>query len=211
MAKRESKKQVSPSLGDPRRRHAAKPKETPPTFDWRDWVQLTPAFLQVMSCVGPIDLALDCFNRDLRTGRLRSMKISPDGTRTPLNKSFWRQWTVKAPMHPHEGVRVEPYVDGHVYVRRADLDKLYPRAGTPAPTPAPQADDAQPPKKGGRKPGPKITKDWRRHVAAEMNRIIENEQRIPRAAELAQFCENKLRHQPDERLIRELLRYLLGD
>jgi hypothetical protein len=211
MAKRESKKQVSPSLGDPRRRHAAKPKETPPIFDARDWVQLTDAFVQVMSCVGRRDLAEIDINRDLRNGRLGSMKRSPDGTPTRLDPSIWQQWTVKAPMHPQEGVRVEPYVDGHVYVRRADLDRLYPRAGTPAPTPAPQAEDAQPPRPRRRKAGPKITKNWRIHVAGEISRIYENEKRIPRAAELAQFCGNKLGYYPDETTIQKMLRFLLDD
>jgi hypothetical protein len=164
-----------------------------------------------MSCVGRRDLAEIDINRDLRNGRLGSMKRSPDGTPTRLDPSDWQQWTVKAPMHPEEGVRVDPYLDGHVYVRRADLDRFYPLAGTPAPTPAPQADDAQASKPGRRKPGPKITKGWRRQVAAEMNRIIEDERRTPSAAELAQFCENKLGYQPDERAIQKLLRSLLDD
>jgi len=119
MAKRESKKQLSPSLGDPRRRHTAKPKETPPTYYPHEWVELTDAFVQVMSRVGQRDLTRSCFIRDLRSGQLGSMKILPDGTMTVLNQSDWQQRTVEAPMHPQEGVRVDPYLDAHVYVQLA--------------------------------------------------------------------------------------------
>jgi hypothetical protein len=173
MAKRESKKQVSPSLGNPRGRHDAKPKETPPIFDARDWVQLTDAFVQVMSCVGRRDLAEIDINRDLRNGRLGSMKRSPDGTPTQLDPSDWQQWTVKAPLQPQEGVGVEPYVDGYVYVRRADLDKLYPRAGTPV---APQSNDTESsskttPAPEKQQPGIKPTKDWPNRLAPEMVRV----------------------------------------
>ena len=167
MAKGESKKQVSPSLGD-----AASPKKTSPIFDARNWVQLTDAFVQVMSCVGRRDLAEIYFNRDLRNGRLGSVKIS-HGTPTQLDPSDWQQWTVKAPLHPQEGVGVEPYVDGYVYVRRADLDKLYPRAGTPV---APQSNDTESsskttPAPEKQKPGIKPTQDWPNRLAPEMVRV----------------------------------------
>jgi hypothetical protein len=193
----------------------SKPKETPPTFSARDGVQLTAAFLQIMSKVGRRDFALACLDEDLRSGRLGSAlaKISPDGkiTMTPLKRSDWQQLTLQVPLHPQEGVGVQPYVDGYIYVRRADLDKHYSITATPAPAAAPKADAGQPPKSRRRKPGPKIKKGWRLRVAGEANRIMENEKRIPSAEELAQFCENKLGYQPDERAIQKLLRDLLGD
>jgi hypothetical protein len=173
MAKRESKKQLSPSLGDPRRRHTAKPKETPPTYYPHEWVELTDAFVQVMSRVGQRDLTRSCFIRDLRSGQLGSMKILPDGTMTLLNQSDWQQRTVEAPMHPQEGVRVDPYLDAHVYVQLVDLDKLYLRAGTPV---APQSNDTESsPKKQPapekQKPGIKPTQDWPNRLAPEMVRV----------------------------------------
>jgi hypothetical protein len=173
MAKRESKKQLSPSLGDPRRRHTAKPKETPPTYYPHEWVELTDAFVQVMSRVGQRDLTRSCFIRDLRSGQLGSMKILPDGTMTVLNQSDWQQRTVEAPMHPQEGVRVDPYLDAHVYVQLVDLDKLYLRAGTPV---APQSNDTESsPKKQPapekQKPGIKPTQDWPNRLAPEMVRV----------------------------------------
>jgi hypothetical protein len=159
-----------------------------------------------MSITRSRDRTLHYLNRDLRSGRLRSVleEISPGKeTITVLNPSYWQQRTVEAPINPEEGVRVEPYVAGCYLVLRADL---YPTTAA-----APQSDDVQPPKPRRRKPGPKVTKDWRRHVAGQVDRIMENEKRIPSAAELAQFCEYKLGYQPDERAIQQLLRYLLGD
>jgi hypothetical protein len=140
MAKRGSKKQQSPSPGDPRRRHPAKPKETPPIYYPHEWAKLTDAFVEVMARVGQRDLTRSCLIRDLRSGDLGSMKILPDGTMTLLNHSDWQQRTVEAPMHPQEGVRVDPYLDAHVYVQLVDLDKLYLRAGTPV---APQSNDTE--------------------------------------------------------------------
>ena len=77
-------------------------------------------------------------------------------------------------MHPQEGVRVDPYLDAHVYVQLVDLDKLYLRAGTPV---APQSNDTESsPKK---QPAPekqkraiKPFKDWPNHfLAPEMVRV----------------------------------------
>jgi hypothetical protein len=190
----------------------SKPKKMP--FSPHEWVPLKAALRRIMSIIESRDDALFYLNRDLRNGRLRSalVEISPDGkeTRTLLNPSDWQQRTVKAALNPEEGVWVEPYVDGRWLGRGVDLDKWYP-AATATMTAAPQSDDVQTPKPRRRKPGPKVKKDWRRHVAAEADRIMENKNRIPSAAELAQFCENKLGYQPDERAIQKLLRYLLSD
>ena len=127
---------------------------------------LKAALLRIMSITKSRDLALAYINRDLRSGQLGSalVQISPDGkeTMTLLNPSDWQQRTVHAPWNPEEGVGVEPYVDGLFFVRAVDLDIV----GTP--TGDPQSDDAQPPKPRRRKPGPKVTKDWRRHVAGQV-------------------------------------------
>jgi hypothetical protein len=59
----------------------SKPDKTPLTFYAADWVELTEAFLRIMSFTRRRDLAQDCFNRDLRSGKLKSalVKISPEG------------------------------------------------------------------------------------------------------------------------------------
>jgi hypothetical protein len=137
-------------------------KEASPIYYPHGWEKLTVAFVLVMARVGRRDLTRSLFNRDLRSGELGSMKTSDGITMTPLDQSYWQQRTLETPLNPHEGVRVEPYVDGEVYVCRADLDRLYLRAGTPAS----QADDAQPPKPVQGKPGTKPKGDWPTRVAA---------------------------------------------
>jgi hypothetical protein len=189
----------------------SKLKKTPPTLPPQEWVDLKDAFSRI---IGPCDAALSSLNRDLRSGRLGSalLEISPDEKvrMRPLKSSDWKHRTVYAQIDQKAiQVQVQPYAAAVYFVRRADLDKFYPIPGTPAPTLAPQTDDA--PNPGRRKPGPKIKNDWRLHVAAETHRIREKEKRIPSAAELAQFCENNLGYQPDESAIQKLLRYLRGD
>jgi hypothetical protein len=149
-------------------------EKTPPTFSPAEWERLTPAFLQIMASVGPRDLAQSLFKRDLLSGQLGSMKISPDGTMTLLNRSDWQQLTLQVPLRPQEGVGVQPYVDGYVYVRRADLDKHYSITPTPA---AQQSDDTESsppttPAPEKQKPGQKALKDWpNRLLAPEMVRV----------------------------------------
>jgi hypothetical protein len=104
------------------------------------WVQLKAALLRIMSITGSRDLALFYLNRDLRSGRLGSLLVESDGKETLLD---WQQRTVQAPFNPEEGVGVEPYVDGHFYVRAVDLYKHY----TPTMTAAPQSDDIRPPER----------------------------------------------------------------
>jgi hypothetical protein len=183
-------------------------EKTSLTFSGRDWVRLTDAFLQVMSNVGQRDLARNLFKRDLLSGRLGSMKILPDGTITLLNLSNWQQLTLTVPLRPQEGVGVQPHVDGYIYVRRADLDKHYPIAATPAPTTAAQADDAQPPKPR-RKPGPPAKGDWPEQVMREViSRALRAGYKLPNAPEMQEWCENTLGFEPDMRQMQRFLRDL---
>jgi hypothetical protein len=193
----------------------SKPKKMPLTFSPREWVPLKDALLRIMSNTGARDLALICITRDLRNGRLRSALVEIfDGKEriTPLNPSDWQQWNVQASWNPEEGVWVEPYVDGRCFVRRADLDKWY-----PTPTMTDQSDDTPSTPTttskhdARRKPGRKITHDWRLHVAAEVHRLKAGGKVTPTAEALAQFCYNKWKWQPDESDINKLLKYLIND
>jgi hypothetical protein len=141
-----------------------KPEKTPLTFSPPEWVQLTDAFLRIMSFTRRRELALRCLNRDLLSGKLKSalVKILPDSkvTMTLLKRSDWRQLTLQVPLRPQEGVGVQPYMDGDVYVWAADLDKHYSITATPT---AQQSDDTESspqttPEK--QKPGIRATKDW---------------------------------------------------
>src|SRR5262245_22433011 len=122
------------------------------------------------------------------------------------------------------------------FVHRRESDKLYPDAdrkgpaGPPGPTgPAgrqglqgkaatgptgpvgatgPGFADAA---RTGRKPGKKITLDWRLHAAAELHRVREQERRTPTAPELAEWVDNKLEYCPDDSEVRKLIRFLIGE
>jgi len=118
-------------------------------------------------------------NRDLRNGRLRSAMVqsSPDGKDTEklLNPSDWEQWTVLVPSLRVHGW--DPNVIAHFYVRRVDLDKLYPIPATPTMTAAPRSDDTESsppttPAPEKQKPGIRATKDWpNRFLAPEIVRV----------------------------------------
>ena len=77
---------------------------------------------------------------------------------TLLEASDWQQRTVHAPLNPAEGVRVEPYEEGHWFIVRADPHKEYPTnpatpasaadrqlyaGGEPEPSQSPQAEPRQ--------------------------------------------------------------------
>jgi len=188
-------------------------KKKPLTVSLRECVPLKTEFDRTMLSMGAPDLAALVIDGDLRNGRLRPVVvyISPDKKHmvtwlNPSDSEIWRHVRAVA-----GDVTSESPVNGYCLVRRVDRDKCYPIAETPTlSTPHPSG-HAPPPKTGRRKPGPKITKGWRIRVAAELNRIIEDEKRIPSAAELVEFCGNKLGYYPDESTIQKMLRFLLDD
>ena len=164
--------------------------------------------------------ALHGLRQDLLCGRLESAlrQISSDGQETwsLLEPSDWRQWRLQLlrTFQSKVEIKVIPIdkdeaVDEHEYcffVRRADLDKRYPaRPLALATTSERRTDDRR------RKPGPKTKHEWKRHVAAEVHRIKESGKSTPSASELAQYCYNKWKWQPDESDIQKLLRSLLNE
>jgi hypothetical protein len=193
--------------------HSEQAKKTPLTSSRHEWVALPNAFDQIMTFAREPNLAGKYLNEDLRSGELGSKKVqfSPDGkrTETPLNRSDWEQWTVLVPSLRVHGWDANE--GAHLFVRRVDLDRLYPIPATPTKTVAPQSDDVQPPKPRRRKPGPKLKHGWRLEVAIEVYRFREKEGRTPSASELAEYCENKWEWHPDDSDINKLLKYLLDD
>ena len=93
----------------------------------------------------------------------------------------------------------------YFFVRRRELDRLYPataaseRRTTPAAQPTPQR----------RKPGPKA--GWRLTYAGEAYLFKHRMGRLPSATELAKICVDKLKYQPDPRSIQRLLSHLAGE
>jgi hypothetical protein len=98
----------------------------------RDWVELTPAFLRIMSFVDEGGArarvrALECINRDLPEKRLRAALVAPDNTIIKiLEKPDFQGRTVRSPLDPAEGVWIEPpFEEGRVCICRASLDEWY--------------------------------------------------------------------------------------
>jgi hypothetical protein len=92
-------------------------------------------------------------------------------------------------------------------VRRRELDRHYPGISATIPIER-KADDKQWTK---RKPGKKITRNWKLKAAVAMQRFIEEQGRTPSAPELAQRVDKELKYYPDESDVRDLIRYLLGE
>jgi hypothetical protein len=203
----------------------SKSRKPAPKFSPHKWgVTVEVAFARIQAAVGR-DFAEDDINEGLRSGRLKSgeWQISPDseGTLRPLNSSDWAQrrvgahYSMFAPprgvfsISTREGTYIEgPQFAGQVFICRADLKKYYPTAAPPTAT---QSDDAGPTTSDRRKPGPKIKHNWKRRLAAELHRIIEDEGRTPTAKELAQFCRDEWDYEPDVSEIQKLMRYLLSE
>jgi hypothetical protein len=170
-----------------------------------------------MSTVESRDLAIARINGDLRSGRLESERVQiSDGkeTKTPLNLSDWQQLTVEAPIiSPMEGVRVDPYVPGHYFVRRVDLDKRHSIAEKPKRTAAHQSDDTRPP---GRRRGPIVKYEWhaiageiaRRCIDSKTGRVLvpKNERNLAR--QTLDWCQEKYGEEPAESEMREVVRVI---
>src|SRR5262249_28927710 len=62
-----------------------------------------------------------------------------------------------------------------------------------------------------RKPGRKITKNWRLTAAVELDNFMKKEGRTPTAPELAQRVDRKLMYHPDDSEVRDLIRFLINE
>ena len=194
-----------------------------PTWTPREWVPFNDAFTPIMASAGSPALAEHDLYQDLRSGRLSSAlrQILLDGKDKVrfLSPSDWEQWTLRwQNAHNSFGFATialividkdgKP-VEGHFYVRRADLGKHY---GTLTPTAAagsPRAADDDEPTR--RKPGKKIKKGWKLTAAVELDGFIKEKERRPSGPELSERVDKKLKYYPDESDVRELMRFLLDD
>jgi len=93
------------------------------------------------------------------------------------------------------------------FVARSDLYRLYPVGGARADT-----EDSEHAEDGGpsarRKPGKKLTNNWRVYVAAELARYVEAGKPLPSAKDLAEYCQEKWGNEPDISDIHKLIRFL---
>src|SRR5262249_50684400 len=134
----------------------------------RDWVELTPEFLQIMSFIGERGArarirALEYINRDLPEERLRAALVASDNTIIKmLKRPDFQGRAVCSALNPAEAVWIAPpFEEGQrVCICRASLDEWYStRPATPAaaadrqlrvagesePSPSPQAEQQPPP------------------------------------------------------------------
>jgi len=143
--------------------------------------------------------------------------IAPDGSERWIifKPAFWGPvelpyaWLVSGcEKHAREG---ETW---YFFVRRRELDRLYPvtaaseQPTTPAAQPA--HEDAQPTPQR-RKPGQKIKKGWKLTAAVELDGFIKEKGRRPSGPELSERVDKKLEYYPDESDVRELMRFLLDN
>jgi hypothetical protein len=140
--------------------------------------------------------------------------IAPDGSERWIifERAFWEPvelptaWLMTGwEKHAREGEK------WRFFVRRRELDRLYPvTAASEQPTTPAAHDDVQPTPQR-RKPGPKITKGWRLTAAVELDGFIKEKERRPSGPELSERVDKKLKYYPDESDVRELMRFLLDD
>jgi hypothetical protein len=62
-----------------------------------------------------------------------------------------------------------------------------------------------------RKPGRKITKNWRLTAAVELDNFMKEKERTPTAPELAERVDRKLEYCPDDSEVRDLIRFLINE
>ena len=116
-------------------------------------------------------------------------------------------------MNPEEGVWVEPYVAGHCFVRRVDLDKCYSIAAKPKRTAARQSDDTRPP---GRRRGPIVKYEWhtiageiaRRCIDLKTGRVLVPKNKRNLAGRRSIGARRSLGEEPAESEIREVVRVI---
>jgi hypothetical protein len=191
----------------------------------REWASLDDAFERVKLC-GSAELAGHDLKQDFLTGRLQAAArcIAPDGTETCFifEPAWWLPFKISCPPISIIGSTGRSCVEGvaegwdlkqgkwYWLVRRAELDTLYPGADLnklyPVAAPNEQADNTP----SRRKPGSPPKHDWPLVVARELIRMARAGEKMPTAPKMLQFCEDKLRWQPDIRQMQRLLKFLLG-
>jgi hypothetical protein len=155
-----------------------------------EWIPLNGAFPHVKGLVGSGEVAALVLTNDFRAGRLvmgmRWILRETDATGMPLeiclvcNPEYWARARID-----DRGVDRNPRVvgpqlvgsdrrvagSGYAYVRRRELDRLYPRPG-PGAAVAAVADKED---ETGGKRGPKFKGNWPSRVAAEIARLYRDQ------------------------------------
>jgi len=172
-------------------------KKTPLSFSsWDELAPLKDAFDRIMPSVRVPDLAALRLDGDLRNRLgLVVMYLAPDKKHlvtwlTPSDREKWRHVRAIA------GDVMEPPVNGYPFVRRVDLNKLYPIPATPTMAAAPQSDDIRPQE---RRRGPLLKHDWlaiageiaRRCIDPKTGRVAVPKKESALVGEMRTWCKEK--------------------
>jgi hypothetical protein len=196
------------------------PRRKPPlTLDAAKWVSIDQALSQIKAAgVGSAWLAARDLYRDLCSGRLKgaSRCISGYPERESCEvrpKSFWDDLKF---LESDGQVRVRPLSpDPHhmlfggrwwFFVRRAELDKYYPRVTPAAATKmSERAEDEHERRKPGRRP----THEWKSFVAGILAACKLFDKPVPTAAKMCELVGLEFDWEPDVRTMQKALKKLL--
>lgn len=184
-------------------------------FSVAQWVPLNEAFARAKAALGSSDLAERDLVEHMRSGQLPSAmrQVERDDTEmfARIKPPFWDGLTLMEAGSDGlgkgsgtvqvRGLKVTANAKLWFFVARGHLDKLYPVSRVRA-----DGDDEP---TTSRKPGPRPTRNWKLHVAGELDRLIKAGKPIPTASELAQYCVDTLGHHPDISDIQKLIRAVI--
>jgi hypothetical protein len=205
------------------KRPARKRSERLPLDDPR-WVPLIDAYKLLSPQAG---FATYDLLAALRSDKLRCMRrsMTNPSERERVSASFWQDVEIDESMINLGRIRI--YRAPRI---RVIPEKLYPVPGMPLGEgwaffvwkpdfdtiwskpllDKVKSDQQQPIIRQGQPPGPEATKNWRLEVARECIRRAEARETRPTAPAMIRFCKNKLDHEPDDRDMRKLLKFLYG-
>jgi hypothetical protein len=180
----------------------------------REWAPLQEAYTRAKAATGSRDLAERDLHVHMCSERLPSATRYLDGTAKRLNKEYWDahslvgEWTplsdIQARENPVDASDAAPrFVSGYFFVRRKELDNLYPVSGSDIST---SGDEPLPPIGGQR--GPKSEQDWKKHAGRELARRASAGESVPTASAMCQWCVDQLDHHPDIGDMSDLIRVL---
>jgi hypothetical protein len=176
-----------------------------------EWVPLDAAAMRIEEYMGSWTLAGSELHRHILAGDLRSAAILrhlPDQPRVVLAPAAWQELHVTCfETGPSKFVDVDGTLDGakirlgawHFFIRRANLDKLYPPH-----VPAPVAQEGAAPTPSRLAPGRKPTHDWKKAVKKYFVARVRRGKTMPTTNDLLDFCAQKWGWAPDPSDMRKL-------
>jgi hypothetical protein len=184
-----------------------KPKKSPAplVLSPAEWMPLQEAYTRAKATSSRELAELD-LREHMRSGELPSAMRGQDGTAVRLNKKYWDAHiligefivglsNVMVAENPVDALgRAAPrWVAGWFFVRRKELDKLYPPALRS--DPSTRSDEPLLPI-GGRR-GPKPAHDWKKLAGRELARKASAGESVPTATEMCQWCIEQWGDEPE--------------